>query len=101
MIEQVLSPRQDIGIYSSGKNKKKKAKDSGQGGKDSDNNNIIDVKTEGETRDPAAIVSLSSVHQSLGGDWECGKGSVIVKCSVLVFNCSFLMVVGQRMKIYI
>lgn len=80
MIEQVLSPRQDIGIYSSGKNKKKKAKDSGQGGKDSDNNNIIDVKTEGETRDPAAIVSLSSVHQSLG---EIGKVERWSHCKVL------------------
>ena len=64
-MQQVLSPRQDIGIYNSGKNKKKKVKESGQGGKDGDNNNIIDVKTEGETRDPAAIVSLS----------ECPSGS--------------------------
>lgn len=80
MLEQVLSPRQDIGIYSSGKNKKKKAKDSGQGGKDSDNNNIIDVKTEGETRDPAAIVSLSSVCQSLGG---LGGGRGWCRCKVL------------------
>ncbi|KAK7101928.1 hypothetical protein V1264_020234 [Littorina saxatilis] len=54
---EVLSPRQDIGIYNSGKNKKKKAKDVGQAGKDGDNNNVIDVKTEGETRDPAAIVA--------------------------------------------
>ena len=57
-LKQVLSPRQDIGIYNSGKNKKKKAKDSAQSGKEGDNNNIIDVKTEGETRDPAAIVSF-------------------------------------------
>jgi hypothetical protein len=52
-------------VYTGGKNKKKKLKDSGQLGRDSDNNNVMmDIKTEGETRDPAAIVSLQFVRCS-------------------------------------
>nr|KAG5711307.1 hypothetical protein BaRGS_006004 [Batillaria attramentaria] len=54
---EVLSPRTDIGVYSSGKNKKKKAKDAERGGKDGENNNQYDCKSE-EVRDPATIVSL-------------------------------------------
>ncbi|KAK6176380.1 hypothetical protein SNE40_014678 [Patella caerulea] len=51
---EVLSPRIDIGIYSSGKNKKKKIREGER--KDGENNNNGDFKIE-ETRDPAAIVA--------------------------------------------
>ncbi|XP_076469736.1 lysine-specific demethylase 5A-like isoform X2 [Babylonia areolata] len=48
---EVLAPRADIGVHTSGKNKKKK------GSKDTENNNIVEVKAEGETRDPATILA--------------------------------------------
>lgn len=50
---QVLSPRSDIGIYSSGR-KKKKLKDPEKGGSDGSQ---ADIKIE-EQRDPALIVSF-------------------------------------------
>ena len=55
----MLSPRAVVGMYNCGKSKKKKVKEGsgGQGVKDSDNNNTFDIKVEGETRDPASIVS--------------------------------------------
>ncbi|XP_041348681.1 lysine-specific demethylase 5A-like isoform X2 [Gigantopelta aegis] len=56
---EVLSPRQDIGVYNSGKNKKKKLK---EGEKDKNDNNCVEVKDE-ETRDPAAIVASFKISE--------------------------------------
>uniref|UniRef100_T1IT35 [histone H3]-trimethyl-L-lysine(4) demethylase n=1 Tax=Strigamia maritima TaxID=126957 RepID=T1IT35_STRMM len=60
---EVLSPRVDIGIYPSNKNKKKKLKDSST---DKDKENHADIKYE-EARDPAAIVASfkKSEHQEI------------------------------------
>ncbi|KAK3104094.1 hypothetical protein FSP39_024364 [Pinctada imbricata] len=54
---EVLSPRSDIGTYSSGKKQKKKVKEENRDRRDSENNNNQpDYKVE-EQRDPAAIVA--------------------------------------------
>ncbi|XP_046372172.2 lysine-specific demethylase 5A-like isoform X4 [Haliotis rufescens] len=41
---EVLSPRQDIGMYTSGKNKKKKLREGERDRRESENNNTIDIK---------------------------------------------------------
>ena len=56
---QVLTPRGDIGMYNGNKNKKKKSKDSGSQVKESDSGSVVDVKTEGDTCDPASVVSCN------------------------------------------
>ncbi|KAL8614742.1 hypothetical protein ACOMHN_055300 [Nucella lapillus] len=62
---EVLSPRCDIGVYSNGRPKKKKAKDNIQSLKDaSDNGALLEVKTEGETRDPATIVAAFKMMEN-------------------------------------
>ncbi|XP_052677656.1 lysine-specific demethylase 5A-like isoform X4 [Crassostrea angulata] len=53
---EVLSPRADIGIYSSSKKTKKKIKEEGRDRRDSENNNQSDYRVD-EQRDPAAIVA--------------------------------------------
>lgn len=55
---KVLSPRADIGIYSSSKKTKKKIKEEGRDRRDSENNNQSDYRVD-EQRDPAAIVITS------------------------------------------
>ena len=52
----MLSPRSDIGVYSSNKNRKKKNKET-EKEKDKENNNGLDLKVE-EHRDPAAMVGV-------------------------------------------
>ncbi|XP_067685038.1 lysine-specific demethylase 5A-like isoform X3 [Haliotis asinina] len=59
---EVLSPRQDIGMYMSGKNKKKKLREGERDRRESENNNTIDIKVE-ETRDPATIVAAFKVSE--------------------------------------
>ncbi|XP_006815984.1 LOW QUALITY PROTEIN: lysine-specific demethylase 5A [Saccoglossus kowalevskii] len=50
---EVLSPRSDIGIYSTGKSRRKKSRDSD---KEKENSNTTETKVE-DSRDPAAIVA--------------------------------------------
>ena len=52
---QVLSPRSDIGMYLTGKNKRRKIRDAYERDKDKENSQSIDLKEE-EVRDPAAMV---------------------------------------------
>ena len=52
---QVLSPRSDIGMYLTGKNKRRKIRDAYERDKDKENSQNIDLKEE-EVRDPAAMV---------------------------------------------
>ncbi|XP_076448659.1 lysine-specific demethylase 5A-like [Babylonia areolata] len=61
---EVLSPRGDIGVYSNGRAKKKKSKDNSQALKDGDSGSVLEIKTEGETRDPAAIVETFKKMES-------------------------------------
>ncbi|XP_056001386.1 lysine-specific demethylase 5A-like isoform X2 [Ostrea edulis] len=59
---EVLSPRADIGIYSSSKKTKKKIKEEGRDRRDSENNNQSDYRVD-EQRDPAAIVAAFKVAE--------------------------------------
>ncbi|XP_069142214.1 lysine-specific demethylase 5A-like isoform X2 [Argopecten irradians] len=68
---EVLSPRADIGIYSGGKNKKKKFKEGEKDKKDVEtNNNNLDIKVE-DQRDPAAIVAAFKVAEQKEVDCMC------------------------------
>lgn len=56
LLLQVLSPRLDIGVYNSGKNRKKKTKELEKSSHDGENSQP-EVKSE-DTYDPATIVSI-------------------------------------------
>ncbi|KAL5014006.1 hypothetical protein ScPMuIL_008276 [Solemya velum] len=59
---EILSPRADIGVYSSNKNKKKKVKEGEREKKDGESNSTTELKVE-EHRDPATIVAAFKVAE--------------------------------------
>ena len=58
----MLSPRQDIGLYSSSKNRRKKAKEM-HAKEEKESHIVTEVKVE-DQRDPAAMVRTASVHDA-------------------------------------